>query len=116
MPVSLCLPIPVCVAGLIETRRALEQFFCDIRAIAVEPVIVFEGGPRQPDVAFETAKKAAKIDDCVSNLAADALYDEMIDGSNLLAIRAINGGSLYVSAGDQAFAASRCVFHDEVLH
>jgi hypothetical protein len=56
-------------------------------------------------MAFETAEKAPKIDDCINDPAADTLDHEMIDGAHFLAIRIVNGGALYFSARDQAFAA-----------
>jgi hypothetical protein len=59
-------------------------------------------------MAFETAEEAPEIDDCVSDLTADALDHEVIDRSQFPAIRAVNGGTLYFPARDQAFAASGC--------
>ena len=99
-------PIPVCVAVLIKARRVIELFFRDIGAIPLELGIVFERCPRQAVMAFETAEEAPEIDDGVSDLTAQALDHEVIDGSHFLAIRAVNGSALYFSARDQAFAAS----------
>lgn len=81
---SFYFPIYVCVAVLIKTRRAIELFFRDVGAIAVELGIVFERWPRQAVMAFETAEEAPEIDDCVSDLTADALDHEVIDRSTFL--------------------------------
>ena len=95
---SFYFPIPICVAVIVKTRGAVELFFRDIGAIAVELGIVFKRWPRQAVMAFETAEEAPEIDDCVSDLTADAFDHEVIDRSHFPAIRAVNGGALYFSA------------------
>ncbi len=105
IPVSLYFLIPVFIIAAVKPGRGLELFFRDIRAIAAKLGIVFESCPRQIIMALETAEKAAKIDDRINNLSADAFDYEMIDGAYPLAMGAIDGGTLDFFAGDEAFAA-----------
>jgi hypothetical protein len=76
----------------------------DVDLVTLKFRVVGEQGPRQRVVVLADAHEAAKAHDRVGDLAADLVDHDPLDIADLVAVRAVDRGSLDLVAADEAVA------------
>src|SRR3954470_8619533 len=82
-------------------RATLQLLAGDIHHVATKPSVVGEHAPGQWVVAFSNAKEAAEAHHCVSDLPAELVNHDVVNGAEAVALPVVDRGALDLVGGDQ---------------
>src|SRR5262245_13995191 len=90
-----------------ERRRGLELLLGEIELVRAERAVVGKPCPRDGKMLLPHAEKAAEAEHGVSDIAAELIDHETLDGADLLTAGAAHRSAFDPVAGDQAVGLAR---------
>src|SRR5262245_40589711 len=98
-------PVEVLAGG--KRRRALQFLLGEIEMVGAERAIVSQARPGDRDMLLSHAEEAAEAEHRVSNVPAELIDHEALDGADLAAIGTADRGAFDPVAGNQAMGLAR---------
>src|SRR5215813_11174573 len=98
-------PVEVLAGG--KRRRALQLLLGEIEMVGTERAIVSQARPGDRDMLLSHAEEAAEAQHRVSNVPAELIDHEALDGADLAAIGTADRGAFDPVAGNQAMGLAR---------